>query len=108
MFAEFFSNINPGVWYAVFGALAIKLLELAELYKLPKLERPDLKDWLYWVPFIVMPILGGGLAQMYISSEIALKPILAVNIGVSAPLILRAMAELNPFAESAIKTPPDA
>ena len=108
MDTDFFLNINPGVWYAVFGALGIKLLELAELYKLPKLERPDLKDWLYWVPFIVMPILGGGLAQMYISSEILLKPILAVNIGVSAPLILRAMAELNPFAESAIKTPPDA
>lgn len=96
------------VFFAIFGALAIKLLELVELYKVPKLERPDFKDWLYWLPFCVMPFLGGGLALMYTSSNIALQPVLAVNVGVSAPLILRAMAEYNPFQPRVIDTEPGA
>lgn len=91
------SLVQSPVLFAIFGALAIKLLELAELPKIPVAQRPDFKDWVYWVPFIVMPILGGGLAYMYVMSGIALKPILAVNVGVSAPLILRAMAEVNPM-----------
>lgn len=85
------------VWFAFAGALAIKLLELAELHKIPKLERPDLKDWLYWVPFFIMPFLGGALALAYESSDLTLSPVLAINIGVSAPLILRAMAQVNPL-----------
>jgi len=100
--------LTTPVYFAVFGAFAVKLLELAELHKLPKPQRPDLKDWLYWLPFAVMPFLGGGLALMYTSSDILLKPVLAVNIGVSAPLILRAMAEFNPFQPKEIPTEPDA
>lgn len=96
------------VVFAVFGGLAIKLLELTELYKLAKPERPDLKDWLYWIPFIVMPLLGGGLALTYTLSDISLQPVLAVNVGVSAPLILRTMAELNPFQAKTIATEPGA
>jgi hypothetical protein len=100
--------LTAPVYFAIFGAFAIKLLELAELHKLPKSQRPDLHDWLYWLPFFVMPILGGGLALMYTSSDILLKPVLAVNIGVSAPLILRAMAQINPFQAQVITTEPDA
>ena len=105
---EFFDSLNQAVWFAVFGAFAIKLLELAELHKKPKVERPDLKDWLYWLPFVILPFLGGFLAHMYISSQTILNPILAVNVGVSAPLILRAMAQVNPMEESTKDTPEDA
>lgn len=91
------SLLQPTVLYATFGALAIKLLELAELQNVSAAQRPDFKDIIYWVPYLVMPLLGGGLAYVYVMSEIVLKPILAVNVGVSAPLILRAMAEANPM-----------
>lgn len=91
------SLFQPTVLFAYFGALAIKLLEVAELRTIPKTQRPDFKDWVYWIPFFVMPILGAGLAYVYVMSGIALKPILAVNVGISAPLILRAMAEVNPL-----------
>ncbi|AZP12182.1 hypothetical protein [Undibacterium parvum] len=101
------SFVSP-VLFAVFGAFATKFLELAELHKLPKSQRPDLKDWLYWFSFFIMPVLGGGLAFMYVSSDIVLKPVLAVNIGISAPLILRAMAVNNPFQPKEIITEPDA
>lgn len=104
----FLASINSAVWFAIFGSFAIKLLELAELHKLPRLERPDLKDWLYWIPFLILPILGGGLAQVYISSNTILNPILAVNVGVSAPLILRAFAQMNPMQKPVLPTDTDA
>ena len=104
----FIADISSTVWFAVCGGFAIKLLELAEIHKIPKVERPDLKDWLYWVPFAVMPVLGGGLAYAYVSSNTTLTPMLAVNIGVSAPLVLRAMAQANPLGPSTLNTVDDA
>ncbi len=99
---------SPTVLFAIGGGLGIKLLELAELHRIPKIDRPDLKDWLYWVPFIVMPLLGGGLALAYDTSNTVLTPLLAINVGVSAPLILRAMAQAIPLEPSSLNTPEDA
>jgi hypothetical protein len=91
--ASFFQS---GVLFAAAGALAVELLKLAEIRNLPKHERPDLKEALYWVPFLILPLLGAGLAYMYVMSDIVLKPVLAVNIGISAPLIIRTMASTVP------------
>lgn len=63
-------------------------------------------DVFYWIPFFVLPILGGGLAQVYVASDTYLSPLLAVNIGVSAPLMLRAMAQAVP--DHVVNTPPNA
>ncbi|MEZ9741331.1 hypothetical protein BCU90_16330 [Vibrio lentus] len=104
---EFITSIASPVWFAMAGAFAIKLLELAELHKITPAERPDFKDIFYWVPFIILPILGGGLAQVYVSSDTMLSPLLAVNIGVSAPLMLRAMAQAVP-EPSVVSTPENA
>lgn len=91
------NSILQPVVCAILGALAIKLLELAELAKIPKIRRPDFHDWIYWVSFVIMPAIGGFLAYMYVTSGVALKPILACNVGISAPLILRAMAQTLPI-----------
>ncbi|EGQ8137204.1 hypothetical protein CWW57_RS15465 [Vibrio parahaemolyticus] len=95
---------NYAFWAAAFGAVSIKLLELAEVHKIPKLHRPDFKDWLYWLPFLLMPLLGAGLASMYLMSNIKMTAILAFNIGASAPLILRSMAQINPLDGNPIET----
>lgn len=105
---EVLSTLTPAVWFAMAGALAVKLLELAELHKISVVERPDFKDWLYWLPFIVLPLLGGGLAFVYVSSNTSLSPLLAVNVGVSAPLMLRAMVQAAPLEPSVVNTPEDA
>ena len=96
------SFFQSSVLFAGAGALAVELLKLAEIRNLPKHERPDLKELLYWLPFIILPFLGAGLAYVYIMSDIALKPMLAVNIGVSAPLIIRTMASTVPKVTGAI------
>ena len=88
---------QPAVLFAAFGAFGMQLLHLLEIRNIPKAERPDFKDFFYWLPFIVSPIIGGGLALAYIYPADVLKPLVAINVGVSAPLILRSMAIMNPF-----------
>ncbi|MGZ3240089.1 MAG: hypothetical protein ACXWJK_06810 [Burkholderiaceae bacterium] len=96
------SFFQSGVLFAATGALAIDLLKLAEIRNLPKQERPDLKEIWYWIPFLVLPFLGAGLAYVYLMSGIELKPLLAVNIGISAPLIIRTMASTAPHISKPI------
>ncbi len=87
---------HPECLCAAAGGLAINLLNLAELKNVPKDRRPDLTDWLYWLYFLVTPALGAGLAYLYQISNIEMKPLLAANVGASAPLILRSMAAAIP------------
>ena len=93
---------QPPVLFAVFGAIGMQLLTLMEIKNIPKAERHDFKDIFYWLPFVVSPILGGGLALAYIYPADVLKPLVAINVGVSAPLILRSMASLNPLGKGSI------
>ena len=47
------------------------------------------KSWLYWAVTGIMAAMGGLLVFVYQASEgVNLSPILALNIGASAPLIL--------------------
>ena len=90
------SFFQSNVLFAGGGALAIELLKLAEIRNLPKHERPNLKEFWYWAPYFVLPLIGSGLAYVYLMSNIKLNPLLSVNIGISAPLIIRAMATTAP------------
>ena len=82
--------------YAAGGGLAANLLPVLDLRNVPKAELPDFKSIFYWLPFLLMPLLGAGLAAAYVQSGVDLKPIVAVNVGITAPLILRAMASTAP------------
>lgn len=51
------------------------------------------KNWLYWIVTGIMAVMGGLLVFAYqASDEVSLSPILALNIGASAPLILGTLA----------------
>ena len=88
-------DVKP-ILIAGVGALAIKLLYLSELHKIPKDKRPDLTEWLYWLQFLVSPGIGAFLAWIYLSSHIELPPLLALNVGASAPLFLKTLADTIP------------
>jgi hypothetical protein len=90
------------VTLAACGGFAINLLHLMEYSSRPKAERPDFKDVLFYTPYIVWPLLGGLLSYAYVESGVKLSPILALNVGLSAPLILRAMVEANPIKSRTI------
>jgi hypothetical protein len=94
--------MNSTIILAVIGGFVVNLLQLMEYSKVPKAERPDFKDFLFWLPYVVWPVLGGVLAYCYVSSGIELSPILGLNVGLSAPLIIRAMVEANPLKRPSI------
>lgn len=83
--------------YASLGGLAINILRWLEHAQIPRLQRPEtFKDPLYSAQFLLLPVIGGFVGYLYTVSGTALNPLLAVNVGVSAPLILKAMATAVP------------
>ena len=72
---------------------------LAELLKWYELKTSTnlpayLHSLRYWIITILMAAAGGFLAVIY--GIDATKPLLAVNIGLTAPLVLKGLAALNP------------
>ena len=76
------------VLWGVFGGLLGNVLRLLRIANMPPKKRPLVfKDPWWYFQFIVLAILGGFFVYLYLASNLHLNPILAVNIGASAPLI---------------------
>ena len=83
--------------FGCLGGLLLNLLNLLELHHIPRIERQtDFRDALYWLNFLGRPIIGGVLAWAYWFGGEQLGPIPTMNIGISAPLIIKAMAAAAP------------
>lgn len=83
--------------FGTLGGFLINVVCLAELAALPRIERPPtFSDPLWVFQFFSLPIVGGILAFVYQADGVSLKPLLAMNIGVSAPLILKTLAAVVP------------
>jgi hypothetical protein len=84
----------------LYGALGGLLAELLGLFELRRQAPQDLPRWLkspfYWVITVLMICAGGLLVIVYLESDIPLKPILSVNVGASAPLLIRAFISQTP------------
>jgi hypothetical protein len=91
--------VNPPVilhgFWQVFGAgvaggLAAEVVALHELRRNVTSDLPQyLKSPFYWFISLLMVAIGGGLTCLYGIDEV--QGLLAVNIGASAPLILRTL-----------------
>jgi hypothetical protein len=77
-----------------YGIVGGVVPELVALYRLRR--EPQMPTWfksvIYWVITLAMVAAGGGLAVVYVQSGASLNPILALNIGASAPLILGSLS----------------
>lgn len=93
------------VCLAAVGASLVNLLNLGEAYNLPPEERPNFKDPLYWLSYPIAAAIGAFVAYVYLASGFEFKALLAVHVGASSPLIVRAMASAVP---QAITPPPGA
>jgi len=78
--------------FAALGGFAVQSLNLLEIRFLPPEDRPDFRVWYQWVPYIISPFLGALIAAGYVFSNITLNPILALNVGASAPVVFRQWA----------------
>lgn len=81
---------------SVFGSLCAQFLNLAELSKTPKSRRPDFKDYAYWLPFIIYPIISAVIAYAYFDGKSDVNKMLAIQIGASSPLILKSLGNAVP------------
>jgi hypothetical protein len=70
------------------------LAELLKWYQMRESVTPPpyLGSARYWILTVLMALAGGLLAVM----QNATSPLLALNIGISAPLILKALAAVTP------------
>jgi len=84
------------------GASLVNLLNLGEAYNLPPEERPNFKEPLYWLSYLIASGIGTFVAYIYLASGFEFKALLAVHLGASSPLIVRAMV----FAVPQTITPP--
>jgi len=83
--------------FAFGGGIAVNILRLAELSNIPKPQRPEtFTNPYYLIQFIFFPLIGAGLAYAYQTSGTNLTPLVAINIGASAPLIIKSLASAAP------------
>lgn len=91
-------SLEEAFLYGLGGGVAAEVLGL---FKLRREGAPQyLRSIFYWVITGTMILLGGGLSWLYVKSGVELTPILGVNIGASAPLIL------GQFVAQAPEVPP--
>jgi len=95
--------MNEYVILGGIGGVIFDFFQLLELRNKPKEERPDVRDWLYWLPYIVWPILSGLLVYVYDSPDLRLNKLISLQLGVSAPLIFRQMLKSNPLSARYIR-----
>lgn len=80
--------------FGCLGVLLLNCVQYLEISRIPQVERPiDFGQKPYWFDFFARPVIGGVLAWVYWYIGEPIGPLVAMNIGVSAPLILKAMAK---------------
>ncbi len=80
--------------YGVIGGALGELLKWYAMRESPNLPA-YLKSPFYWVVTVIMMLAGGGL--VLIQGVKADTPWLAINIGITAPLILKGFASVVPI-----------
>jgi hypothetical protein len=84
-------------WYGVLGGFFAELFGMWKLRHGLKAELPPyLRSWFYWLMTILMVATGGLLSFVYLKSGVTLSPLLAVNVGATAPLMIGSLTATQP------------
>lgn len=83
------------ILFAFFGGLAINIIRLFERENTPPGSKNPINK-VYIAQFIILPIIGSCLALMYLWDQTPLTALLAVQVGASAPLIIKQFAAAIP------------
>jgi hypothetical protein len=79
--------------FGFFGGLAVNIFRLYLVSQSPQSERP-IFDWIYWAQFVGLAALGGIAALAHdLSNQIT--PLVAFNVGLSIPALIKTAAELK-------------
>ena len=89
--------MSDGFRLGVLGGLFAEVFSLSKLRYLPRDARPLwVRSIWYWAITLAMILSGGALVAIYLGSGVTMTPLLAVNIGASAPLILQSLVSQAP------------
>ncbi len=90
-------GIIEGFIYGVAGGF---LAELLGIFKLRSEVPAELPKWIkspfYWIVTGAMIVAGGGIVIIYLKSNIEIQPLIAINVGASAPLIIGTLVSQAP------------
>jgi hypothetical protein len=91
-------GLSEGFGWGVLGGALAELAAWFKLRQIVRTERPAyLRDPFYWVITLLMILAGGVLVAAYIKSGLGnISPLLAVNIGATAPLIIQTLTSSAP------------
>ena len=91
-------DVETAVFFGLGGGISSEVLKWFRIREELHRGIPEYaKKWPYWLATLGMIGMGGFLVYAYqFSSEVRLSPILAVNIGASAPLILSELVRQAP------------
>lgn len=79
------------------AGLVAQLINLLELNKIDPARRPNFKDPIYWIPYIIGPVLGGVAGYFSFHDNIeSFSTMLGAQVGVAAPLTLKGLANAAP------------
>lgn len=82
-------GVAEGFLYGLLGGFFAELLGLFALRQQSPATLPQfLKSRFYWFVTVAMTVAGGGLVAVYVKSGMLLNPLVALNVGASAPLII--------------------
>jgi hypothetical protein len=79
--------------FGFFGGLSVNLFRLYLVSQSPQAERPAF-NWIYWTQFAGLAAMGGVFALAHdLSNQIS--PLVALNVGLSIPALIKTAAELK-------------
>lgn len=90
---NFWDHRYTAFLFGFFGGLAVNLFRLYLISQSLEAERPDF-DWVYWTQFAGLASLGGIAALAHDLSN-PITPLLAFNVGLSIPALIKTAAELQ-------------
>ena len=79
--------------FGFFGGLAVNLLRLYSVSQSSAVERPDF-NWIYWTQFPGLAFMG-GIAALAHDLSTQITPLLALNVGLSIPALIKTAADLQ-------------
>lgn len=86
------------IWVPAMAGFIAQLLSLLEVSKLEPSRRPDFRNWMYWLPYIIAPLLGAfaGFYTFHDSTPAAFSTIQGVQVGIGAPLLIKGLVSSIP------------
>jgi hypothetical protein len=78
------------------GSLCVQLLTLIDIVELRTDQRPDFKNFAFYLSFVVFPLISGITGYAYSEDTVHINKMLALQLGASSPLLFKNLTDSIP------------